>query len=134
MFPQMPNEINFTEIWLKKLKAPEEGRKEYKDKGCKGLVLRVTGNGIKTFSYPFRLGSKTGRVTLGKYPDYGLRTARLKTEELRRQVANGINPLRIKAEARAADELTVERMVSEFIDRYAKPRNKSWNQAESNFL
>tara|TARA_E500000178_G_scaffold184417_1_gene182754 strand:+ start:328 stop:1488 length:1161 start_codon:yes stop_codon:yes gene_type:complete len=128
----MSKEVNFTEIWLKKIKAPEIGREEFRDKGCKGLILRVTANDVKTFSYPFRLGGKTGRVTLGRYPDYGLRTARLKTEELRGQIASGVNPLTIKENSRKAEELTVQRMASEFIELYSKPRNKSWKQADSN--
>tara|TARA_A100001015_G_scaffold261496_1_gene307032 strand:+ start:197 stop:1171 length:975 start_codon:yes stop_codon:yes gene_type:complete len=128
----MSLEINFTEVWLKKLKAPKNQRAEYKDKGCKGLVLRVTSNGIKTFSYPFRFKKKTGRITLGRYPDYGLRSARLKTTELRVQIAKGDNPLYRDAKSKKLEELTVEKMAREFIELYSKPKNKSWKQSESN--
>ncbi len=49
----MSKEVNFTEIWLKKIKAPEIGREEFRDKGCKGLILRIQQMMLKHFLIPF---------------------------------------------------------------------------------
>ena len=46
-------------------------------------MLRLTENGIKTFSYSFRLGGRTGRSTIGKYPQITIRDARQKTAEMK---------------------------------------------------
>ena len=127
----MTKEVNFTVPWLDKLKPPAQ-REDYRDKSTRGLQLRVSPTGVKSFSYAFRFGSKMGRVTLGKYPDLDLKTARQKTDEFRRLVSLGIDPRSEKRDKLAKQQMTVERMVTEFINHYAKPKNTSWKQAESN--
>ena len=128
----MPSKLKFTDQWLKTLKASPDGEQHFGDIACKGLSLKLTKRGVKSFSYTFRLGSKTGRVTLGQYPDVGLAETRARVETLRKQVAAGIDPRHVKADERSQRERTVNEMVMQFIDRYAKPKNKSWQQAESN--
>ena len=128
---QMTKEVDFTVPWLDKLKPPTQ-REDYRDKSTRGLQLRVSPTGIKSFSYAFRFGSKMGRVTLGKYPDLDLKTARQKTDEFRRLVLLGIDPRSEKRDKLAKQQMTVERMVTEFINQYAKPKNTSWKQAEGN--
>ena len=73
-----------------------------------------------------------GRVTIGKYPDIDLKTARLKTDEFRKLVALGVDPRDAKQDKLFKQQMTVDRMVGEFITRYAKPKNSSWKQAENN--
>ena len=77
--------------WLDRLKAPQK-REDYRDRSTRGLQLRVSSTGVKSFSYAFRFGNKMGRVTLGKYPDLDLRSARQKTDEFRRMVSMGLDP------------------------------------------
>lgn len=131
-FPEMTSKLKFTDQWLKTLKACSDQEQHFGDVTCKGLSLKVTKKGVKSFSYTFRLGSKTGRVTIGPYPDIGLANARERVEELRKLVVAGIDPRHLKAEEKAQRERTVSEMVTQFIERYAKPKNKSWRQAESN--
>ena len=127
----MSNEVNFTDAWLRKLKPPVE-REDFRDRGTRGLQLRSSPSGVKTFSFVFRLGSKMGRATLGKYPDVDLKFARTKADEFRKLVSQGIDPRSEKRTKRRLQEMTVELMVHEFIQTYAKPKNSSWKQAESN--
>ena len=127
----MTNEVNFTDAWLRKLKPPEK-RKDFRDKTTRGLQLRSSPSGVKTFSFVFRLGSKMGRATLGKYPDIELRSARDKADEFRRFVTQGIDPRIEKRTRRTQQEMTVALMAEEFIESYAKPKNSSWKQAEIN--
>jgi hypothetical protein len=82
----MTREVNFTVPWLDKLKPPAQ-REDYRDKSTRGLQLRVSPTGVKSFSYAFRFGRKMGRVTLGKYPDLDLRNG---TSEDRRVSPSGI--------------------------------------------
>ena len=127
----MSNEVNFTDAWLRKLKPPVE-REDFRDRGTRGLQLRSSPSGVKTFSFVFRLGSKMGRATLGRYPDVDLKFARTKADEFRKLVSQGIDPRSEKRAKRRLQEMTVELMVHEFIQTYAKPKNSSWKQAESN--
>lgn len=127
----MSYEVNFTDAWLRKLKPPVE-REDFRDKGTRGLQLRSSPSGVKTFSFVFRLGSKMGRATLGRHPDVDLKFARTKADEFRKLVSQGIDPRSEKRTKRRLQEMTVELMVHEFIQTYAKPKNSSWKQAESN--
>ena len=127
----MTNEVNFTDVWLRKLKTPVK-REDFRDKTTRGLQLRSSPSGVKTFSFVFRLGSKMGRATLGKYPDFELKSARAKADEFRKSVAQSIDPRIEKRTKRTQEEMTVELMAAEFIESYAKPKNSSWKQAESN--
>ena len=134
MFPRcfpVTNEVNFTDVWLRKLKTPVK-REDFRDKTTRGLQLRSSPSGVKTFSFVFRLGSKMGRATLGKYPDFELKSARAKADEFRKSVVQGIDPRIEKRTKRTQEEMTVELMAKEFIESYAKPKNSSWKQAESN--
>ena len=127
----MTREVNFTVPWLDKLKAPAQ-REDYRDRSTKGLQLRVGTTGVRSFSYVYRIGRKMGRVSLGKYPDFSLKAARDKTNEYRRLVALGVDPRSEKNEKIKKEQMTVGLMVEEFIEKYAKPKNSSWKQAESN--
>ena len=127
----MSYEVNITDAWLRKLKPPVE-REDFRDRGTRGLQLRSSPSGVKTFSFVFRLGSKMGRATLGRYPDVDLKFARTKADEFRKLVSQGIDPRSEKRAKRRLREMTVELMVHEFIQTYAKPKNSSWKQAESN--
>lgn len=128
----MTEKRKFTDQWLKALKADALRERHFGDSSCKGLSLKVTKKGVRSFSYTFRLGSKTGRVTLGCYPDVALAEARSQVEDLRKLVSSGIDPRNVKAIEKADQERTVDEMVTLFLERYAKPKNKSWRQAESN--
>jgi len=127
----LTREVNFTVPWLDKLKAPAQ-REDYRDRSTKGLQLRVGTTGVRSFSYVYRIGRKMGRVSLGKYPDFSLKAARDKTNEYRRLVALGVDPRSEKNEKIKKEQMTVGLMVEEFIEKYAKPKNSSWKQAESN--
>ena len=52
----------------------------------------VRPNGSKLWRYKYRLGGKANSRGLGKYPDVNLKEARLRRDECRQDVANGVNP------------------------------------------
>ena len=128
----MNNKFKFTDLSIKNL-SPTLGRRiDYSDLDCPGLVLRLTEKGIKTFSYSFRLGGRTGRSTIGKYPQITIRDARQKTAEMKALVAKGIDPREMKQSAVIDNMKLTKHMINEFIEIYAKPRNSSWKQAQYN--
>ncbi len=128
----MSNKVNFTDQWLKSLKGDPNKERHYGDAACKGLSLKVTKRGVRSFGYTFRMHSRTGKVTIGHYPDCSLSYARKQVETFRSMVAQGIDPRIAKAKKREESIKTVEVMARSFIELYAKPKNKSWKQAESN--
>lgn len=77
----MDTRINFTKPTLDALPLPEAGKRAvWHDTGKRavpGLQLRVTANGVKTFSVFKRVaGGKPERVSLGRYPDITVEQAR----------------------------------------------------------
>jgi len=83
--------------------AGTDRRQELRDKVERGLVLRLSPKGAATFVFNYRpKGQRVGRcVFLGRYPDAGLAFARKKASDMRRDIAEGVDPV----ERRQADEL-----------------------------
>lgn len=103
--------------FIRSLKAPSSGRLEIQDEKCAGLVIRVTPAGAKTWSFRFRdprSGALT-RATIGPYPEIALASARERAFDLRRGVANGINPVEAKRRER---ELSQSRNFGALAERY----------------
>ena len=128
----MASKIKFTDIWINKLSVPSTGQKHYGDAACSGLSLRHTKNDVKSFSFTYKVYGQMNRITLGRYPDIGLKQARAKADEYRRIVASGEDPRRQHTNKKEAEKLTVTNMIDIFIDKYAKQKNSSWQQAQSN--
>jgi hypothetical protein len=92
-----------TDAAVRNIQTPSTGRVEIRDPGCRGLELRITSTGAKTFAFRFRdrHSKRVERITIGRYPDVMLRDARLRADELRREIAAGRNPAVHKREAPA---------------------------------
>ncbi|WP_456620621.1 tyrosine-type recombinase/integrase [Bradyrhizobium sp. P5_C12] len=119
-----------TDAFCRAIEPPAEGRLEVADMRCAGLVLRVTKGGASSWGFRFRdpLTRRTLRATLGNYPDIGLAKARSDAEDMRRQVAGGVNPIEAKRAARAdagSREFSVlaERYMVEHAERHKRPRS-----------
>jgi integrase len=78
------------------------------DVACPGLRLRITSNGVKTFAFAYRNkgAGKTAWLTLGRYPDIQLATARELANDARKTVALGGTPMAPKAKAAEAEKKT----------------------------
>jgi integrase len=107
----------FTSTLIRSLRAPTSGRLEIHDAKCRGLVIRVTPHGAKTWSFRFR-DPRSGvltRATIGPYPEITLAIARERAIDLRRGVASGINPIEAKRRER---ELSQSRTFGALAERY----------------
>jgi integrase len=92
---------HMTEIILRNLRAPAEGRLEVIDAGCRGLSLRVTPNDIRSWSYRYTGATgKPARMAIGTYPTIGLAEARKRADALRLELANGVDPVAAKRRQR----------------------------------
>ena len=58
----------------------------------RGLYLEVSPAGGKWWRLKYRFGGKEKRLSLGVYPDVGLKDARDRRDATRKLVADGINP------------------------------------------
>ena len=73
--------------------------------GTPGLALRVTADGVKSWSLRYRRQSdhRLRRQTLGSYPDVKLADARERARKARNEVSDGNDPAGAKQARRAAD-------------------------------
>jgi len=84
------------------IRTAKAGEKTYKLSDERGLYLEVTPNGSKWWRFKYRFEGKEKRLSLGVYPDIGLKTARERRDEARRLVANQVDP----SEKRKAEKAT----------------------------
>ena len=105
---------------------PQVKRYEVHDLLCPGFSLRVYPTGRKVFTVKYRYGLKQRRLPLGVYPRLSLSQARDNALEALRLVDGGIDP----AARRRQLGMRVETICDDFIRQYARPRNRSWKEAE----
>lgn len=117
---------NLSDIQIRNAKPRD---KDYKLSDGGGLFLLVTKKGSKLWRYKFRFEGKEKLLSLGKYPDVGLKQAREKHYEARKLLASGINPSeQRKAQKEAATLRSVnsfEVVAREWFNRYSQNWAKS---------
>jgi integrase len=143
--------VKLTDKGIDRRRAPAAGRIELWDAETPGFGLRLTAGGVKAFQVMFRVkgNGKLRRLTLGRYcpasevaarpkdADLGgyltLAQARAKARQMISDARTGIDPEeaeRDKAAERARAKAHAFAAVREqFLDLYARPKNKSWKQA-----
>lgn len=96
--------------------------KQYRLFDGQGLALEVTPQGSKRWRFIYRFGGRGKMLSLGCYPAVGLSEAREKCLELRKLVAQGIDPSDVrKAEAKArqrAIQNSFEKVAFEWVERH----------------
>lgn len=75
-----------------KVKTAKPKDKPYKLSDNDGLYLLVTEKGNKWWRFKYRFDGKEKLLSLGTYPEISLADARQRRDELRKQVAKGIDP------------------------------------------
>ncbi len=144
--PANPKNPKLTDIRLRALlDRPPVKRIELKDGTVDGLTLRIGPRGRPTWSFRFRIvgeggvtergtklvGSRYHRVSLGTYPDVGLKEARRKAAAYLDDAAAGRNPI-LEFEEQAIDKRdTVANLVDDYIA-HAKTAMRSWRNAKWN--
>ena len=74
------------------IRTAKSSEKPYKLADEKGLFLLVNPNGSKWWRLKFRVDGKEKLLSLGTYPDVGLKDARAKRDEARKMLADGVDP------------------------------------------
>ena len=124
--PMVKLKFNYTKAALDALPVPGSGKRAtYSDAKTTGLQIRVTANGVKTFSVFRRIkGGQPERVTLGRYPDMSIEQARTKAALINAAIEGGANPAEAKRAHKA--ELTFADLFEEYLVRHAKPTKLTW--------
>ena len=101
---------------IKAFKIPSDKKRVLlNDEASKNLFLNVTQTS-KAFLFIYEKDKKQKSITLGKYPSLSLSDARRKADELREQIANGLDPQLEKQE----NELSFNQVASLWLKEQEK--------------
>jgi integrase len=114
-----------------KLLKPRDKRFEVWDASTPGFGVRVSPAGRKSFIYLYRYEGLARRMTLGVYPRVSLATARTKqakAKELLEEKCRDPGAELVKGKRVHRDSPTVNDLIEEYIEKWAKPRKRSWKE------
>ncbi len=115
-----------TERSIKALQ-PTKTRLEVFDTKVPGFYVRVQPTGSKSFGVTYRFSGRVRRLTIGSVGAWDLASARDRAREAVRLATSGERDLASeKQDARQAD--TFEDLAAAYIERWAKPRKRSWKE------
>lgn len=106
--------------------------KPYKMTAGQGMYLLVNPTGSKLWRLKYRYDGKEKTLSFGAYPDVTLSQARLKREQARQQIADGLDPSALIKEQRQqskADELTFKAVAERWYKDKTELALKPWAAA-----
>lgn len=117
--------MKLTDMLLRNLKPQAQRYLVWADHG---LGVRVSPKGRKSFVYMYRHEGKARFLTLGEYPRMTLADAHRAHAEARKKVEQGLDPGAEAVTERAEDRQapTVAVLADEYLEKWAKPRKRSW--------
>jgi integrase len=116
----MPQRL--TDSVIRHLKPPATGLRIVWDDICRGLGIRVTANGSKSFVLHYRHHRRQRSLTIGSFPDWSASQARERAQELRREVDIGVDPL---GRRQAADDAPTVAKLADHYRQVHMPRKRS---------
>ena len=123
--------MKFTDRQIKSLK-PKEERYEVWETNGKGFGLRVAPTGRKSFIFLYKFQGTSRRITFGHYPKISLAVAHSAHANSRQLLEGGSDPATVEQDAKEESRRSpsIRRLVEEYIEKYAKPRKRSWKEDE----
>jgi integrase len=103
-------------------------RREVPDAHTPGLYLVLQPSGRRSFAVRTRVQGKPAKITLKAL---GLADARREAEGIITAAREGKDPRQIKADAEAARPVTFAELADAYLERWAKPRKKTWKEDEA---
>lgn len=123
-----PQIRNLTDRFVATVLAPSGGRLEIRDQKTKGLILRISTGGAKSWSvlYRRRIDGRRRRCTLGQYPEVSLADARAAALDALARVARGEDPAREQRRPTAAGRpMTFGDLADRYLTRHAERSKRS---------
>ncbi len=106
---------NFTVKQIDVLPLPSKGKRSiYYDGTVKGLALRLTSTGTKTFLTIKRVNGKKVFTTLGHYPSMTIQQARKQARTILNIISDGINP-NAKTKEDQLRKITLNQVLDDYI-------------------
>ncbi len=134
---------NLTAGLIERLTCPEGKQQAFmRDSDTKGLRVRVTSNGAKSYVFEKKLSRQTVRRTIGDTSNWSIEAARVEARRLSRMLDEGVDPRQVERDLQAAtaqrkadaiakiesDKLAAI-TVKEVWLRYVEERRPYWGEA-----
>lgn len=126
--PSPPRRIKLNQLVLTRLK-PEAHDYVVWDTHQRGLAIRVRRSGAKSWNVIYSRHGRPRWYRLGDATAIGLADARLLAGRTMFAVAEGKDPAAERTALRAKD--TFAELADAFVERYAKKKNKAWQQPDA---
>jgi len=128
----MSIKINFTQAFISSFQPDAKKRIDLQDTKVPGLKCRVSPSGIKTFSVLRRVKSgKLERITIGRSTEFTVERARLEATKINLMLSTGESAAGLKRAKREED--TLDELFEEYLEKYAKPKKRTWRCDQSNY-
>ncbi|MEN4949051.1 tyrosine-type recombinase/integrase [Pseudomonas proteolytica] len=99
-----------------------------------GLALNVTAHGGKIWRFRYYWAGTQKRMSLGSYPQIGLREARARRDEARALVAQGINPYEHRKQQRRAVRFAADHTFEAVFNQWVEFRRLSLKEGRQSTL
>jgi integrase len=107
--------MRLTKREIARLPLPSEGQAFYRDDKLKGLAVRVTAGGTKSFVLEKLIQRRVRRITLGRHGEISVETARKQAQKLLGQIAEGRDPVSERKRT-AASGITLNDVFTEYLE------------------
>lgn len=115
-----------------KIRNAKPKDKPYRLSDEKGLYLEVAKNGGLWWRQKYRFAGKEKRLSLGTYPDVDLKTARVRRDEARKLIANGIDPGEHRKAAKEAKTAAAENSFETVAREWYAKHSPNWAPTHAN--
>jgi integrase len=117
----------FTDKALRALPPPASGNRITYDTEVRGLGVRVTSAGARSWIFNYRFRGMERRLTIGDTAAYPVRMARERAGELRRMLDGGEDPMTARDAVRRAPTMVdfAARYLAEYAAGHHKPRTRA---------
>jgi len=118
--------VKITDIFVKSAKPTTE-RRSIKDEECRGLTLRISVSGKKTFAFIGRdCDGRPRTITLGQYPDITVKKAREIAYEWRRKLKDPNELANLQSSVPDAVDCTLGDLITEAENHFGCKDVKIW--------
>ena len=112
-----------TENFIRKLKPPKKGQVRFFSQEIRGWAVAIAASGHVTFVLDFvDAHYRQHRIRFGEWPVLSAQAAWNKAVDLKREIAEGVNPLDCKDQARRG--VNVRALAGEYVQKYARSHKR----------
>jgi integrase len=108
--------MKLTDRIIARIEVPSEGYRIVWDSEVRGLGLRVTQAGVRSFLLNYRFQRRERRYTIGQVPVWNIARARAEAIKLRQAIESGIDPIAVRQAER--DTPTVAQALERFAEEH----------------